>query len=98
MPHEPKPKTEDIAILPSLVSDLKERMNKVEEESVNTRIYMAKVDERMGVQTALLGDIKQSMRAHDTFINKAKGIMLAMGAVGGVIGEYVYKLFIGGTK
>lgn len=87
---EPQTKTQSIAMLPPMVEDLRSRMKDVERDTRDTKIYMARMDERLAEHGDTLKGIKQSLDGlkldHATQKGKLWGVGTAGGAAGGILG------------
>lgn len=89
MSEKDQSKTQSILLLPPMVEDLRERMKDVERDSRDTKIYMARVDERMQSQGDVLMEIKAAVENLKTDSATQKGRLWGVGTAGGAAGGII---------
>lgn len=83
MDETPLSKTQALLMLPTMVGEIKGRLDKVESESVETKIFMGKMDLHMDFQSKILEKIDKRMESGDSkfvSIEQRIGAMEALGA------------------
>lgn len=66
MEETPQSKTQALMLLPTMVNDIKGRLERVESDAVETKVLMGKMDVHMDNQSKILERIDKRMEAGDS--------------------------------